>query len=385
MKILMIHPHDIFSKEEPWTVRIRSLALEFIKRGHQVKLVYFPLNSEDGLKPLKWKGVEVFSLSRRLSIGSFFKNIIFITKLAGWADVVHFQKCFYYAALPSLIAGLIKCKHIHYDWDDWEIKIYFYSRGQNYLVGMFLWLLERMVPVLVDSVSVSSERLRKECLRYGLPMEKIFEGHVGADLERFNPRNKVVHIKKRYKIDGPLIMYVGQLHGGQYVELFIDAASNLFQRIPEARFMIVGSGYRLDELKKYSDSLGLNGKLMFAEYVPHNEIHFYIAAADICVACFEKNDITECKSPLKIAEYLASGKPIVASNVGEVGRMIGGAGILTEPGNAISLANGIESVLGNRELMKGLSKKARFQAEEKYNWSDTADSLLKAYSNARLA
>ncbi|MCX5692615.1 MAG: glycosyltransferase family 4 protein [Candidatus Omnitrophica bacterium] len=379
MKILMVHPHDIFSREEPWTVRIRSLALEFVKKGHQVRLVYFPLNARDASKKINWKGIEVFSLSRKLGVGNFFKNILFLRRLAGWADVVHFQKCFYYAALPALIAGLVRGRHIHYDWDDWEIKIYFYSRGQNYLMGMFLWLLERAMPFLADTVSVSSERLRRECLRYGLPSNRIFEGHVGADLERFNPENKGGYIKQRYGINGPLVIYIGQLHGGQYVELFIDAAEKLSKKIPGVTFMIAGGGYRLEDLKKYSDSLGLNGKLLFTEHIPHDEIPSYIAAADICVACFEKNDITECKSPLKIVEYLASGKPIVASNVGEIQRMVGEAGILTEPGDSASLAEGIERLLKDRVLAQELSKKARLQAERKYNWSNTAENLLDAY------
>lgn len=381
MKILMIHPHDIFSNEEPWTVRIRSLALEFAKKGHGVRLVYFPLDHRNASGRLTWKGVEVFSLSRRLGIGNFFKNILFLMRLAGWADVVHFQKCFYYAALPALIGGLVKGRHIHYDWDDWEIKIYFYSRGQNYLMGMFLWLLERIMPVLADTVSVSSERLKRECLRWGLPEERVFEGHVGADLERFHPGNSGEHIKERYKIDGPLVMYVGQLHGGQYVELFIDAAAMLFQGMTGLSFMVVGNGYRLPELRKYADSLGLNSRLIFTGHVSHDDVPFYIAAADICVACFEKNDITECKSPLKIVEYLASGKPIVASRVGEVERMVGGIGILTEPGSASSLADGIEELVLNRELRLECSRKARAWAEDKYNWSDTAEGMLKAYGN----
>ena len=102
------------------------------------------------------------------------------------------------------------------------------------------------------------------------------------------------------------------------------------------------------------------------------------------MACFEKNDITECKSPLKIVEYLASGKPIVASDVGEVSRMLGESGILAEPGSASSLAKGIERLLMDEGLRGELSKRARMQAETKYNWPDTANSLLRAYQRGSL-
>ena len=47
MKILMIHPHDIYSVSEPWTIRMTSIAHEFAKKGHHVKLVYFPLSEQE--------------------------------------------------------------------------------------------------------------------------------------------------------------------------------------------------------------------------------------------------------------------------------------------------------------------------------------------------
>ncbi len=383
MNILMVHPHDIFSKEEPWTIRIKSLALEMLKKGHSVKLVYFPLDSKGAGKRSLWEGIEVFSLSRKLGVANFLKNVVFMVKQAGWGDVVHFQKCFYYAALPAIIGGLVRNRHLHYDWDDWEIKIYFCAERQNHLMGMYLWLMERCMPLLADTVSVSSERLKKECINYGLPEERIYEGHVGGDPERFNPQKDGTRIKERYSKEAPLVLYVGQLHGGQYVELFIRAASELDKKGVKANFMIMGGGYTLPELEKFSKSLGLDGKVIFTGYVAHDEVPLYMSAADICVACFEKNDITECKSPLKIVEYLASGRPIVASDVGEVSNMLdnGRAGILVKAGDSVSLADGIERLLRDDKLMKQLSVRARERAENKYNWTDTAESLLKAYGS----
>jgi glycosyltransferase involved in cell wall biosynthesis len=106
---------------------------------------------------------------------------------------------------------------------------------------------------------------------------------------------------------------------------------------------------------------------------------YYIAAADVCVACFKDTEVSRCKSPLKIVEYLASGKPIVASNVGEIRKMVGGAGLLVEPGNFNSLAQGIIRLLADKELRNSLSLRARQRAELKYNWTYTAESLLSAY------
>ena len=146
--------------------------------------------------------------------------------------------------------------------------------------------------------------------------------------------------------------------------------------------MIVGDGYQAEELKKLALRLNFDGKLIFAGGVSHELVPQYIAAADVCVACFEENEVTLCKSPLKIVEYLACGKAIVASNVGEVSSMIGDAGILTSPGDVHSLADGILRVLQDKNLKNNLERLARQRAEREYNWTVTAENLLRAYEKA---
>ena len=44
MKILMVHPHEVYSSAEPWTTRIVNLAKELVKRGDEVRMIFFPLN-----------------------------------------------------------------------------------------------------------------------------------------------------------------------------------------------------------------------------------------------------------------------------------------------------------------------------------------------------
>ncbi|MCG2712662.1 MAG: glycosyltransferase family 4 protein [Candidatus Omnitrophica bacterium] len=379
MKILMVHPHDLFSKAEPWTTRIRNIAKQFKKNSHEVRVVYFPLVNRENEQIFYADGIEFIPLSRQVGKGNFLKNIRFFIKESKWADVIHFQKCFHYAALPVLIGGFLNKKPLHYDWDDWEIKIFHYCAKQPWLTGVFLGALERFIPLLCDTISVSSLRLKQECLRYGINEKLIFMAPVGADLELFHPRISPVRIRERYNIDSPLISYIGQLHGGQYAEQFIKAAKIVLNSIRDITFMIVGGGYRLEELKTLAAVLDIDEHIIFTDSVAHQEVPLFMAAADIAIACFEDNDITRCKSPLKIAEYMACGKPIVASNVGEVINMLGGAAVITEPDNPEDLARGIIKLLEDEPLRKRLSVKARQRAEEIYNWKNTTENLLRAY------
>jgi glycosyltransferase involved in cell wall biosynthesis len=386
MDILMVHPHDIYSKSEPWTVRIIYIAKEFAKKGHSVKLVYFPLTWEKQAPHILHENITIIPLCRMHSASIFVSNISKLCSLAGGSDIIHLQKCFYHASLPAVIAGLIKHKPVHYDWDDWELKIYEASTRPGILrslVWVFLYFLESIIPKIVDTISCASERLKKECKKLGVDKTRIFNAAVGADILRFSPAVSGKPVRQKYEINKPLVLYLGQLHGGQYVEIFIKAAALLVSEYKkDISFMIVGDGYRADELKKLSGSLGLGSRLIFTGAVSHKHVPDYIAAADVCVGCFEDNDVTACKSPLKIAEYMACGKAIVASSVGDVPKMLGNAGILYPPLDIPALARAVIRILDDDKLKRELEVLSRERAQAVYNWSVTAENILRAYQKA---
>ena len=385
MKILMIHPHDIFSPQEPWTIRITNIARELSGLGHQIKLVFFPLQPHGGCRPSVWTGVETVPFDRRVGPHRLLYNIYRCIRLAAWADVIHFQKSHYYSSVPAIVASFVTGKPLHYDWDDWETKIFYYSNPTQRLVGEFMHVFERFLPIIADTVSVASKALYRLCRRWGVREDNIFPSSVGADIEQFKPLPQAgIRLKKKYDIHAPLVMYVGQLHGAQYAELFIRAAKEVLSCLTEVVFMVVGTGYREEALRRLVGTLNLEDRFIFTGSIAHEYIPEYLAAADVCVACFEDNEITRCKSPLKIVEYLACGKPIVASDVGEVGRMVGDAGILAKPGDVNSLAQGIVTLLCNESLRRDYGERARRRACAEFTWGETARNLLDAYKRATL-
>lgn len=385
MNILLVHPHDLFDKSEPWTVRILSLAKEFSKNGHAVKLCYFPVLLGNKHLPSSKDGIDFIPLDRTPSFFSFLGNTRSIVFLGKWADIVHFQKCHYYAALPAVICAYVNNKPLHYDWDDWEKEIWYESCGKSLysrFIGFSFKLLERILPVLSDSVSCASNRLKELTLSYGVKDEFIFDAPVGADMNKFRPGLDSKYVKEKYQIAAQehIVLYIGQLHGAQYVDLLIKAANTISHARADVKFMIVGEGFLEKQLHQMVDGFGLKNKVIFTGAISHDEIPFYIQAASVCVAPFKDTKVTRCKSPLKIVEYMASGKAIVASNVGEVCRMLGGVGVLTAPGDHQGLAAGINTLLDDENLRNKLGQVARMKAERKFNWSYTANKLLEAYS-----
>ncbi len=380
LKILMVHPHDIYSASEPWTIRITHIAEEFVRMGHEVKIVYFPLPEDERGLTLKEKHTEFETIAFNRRKWAIFKNMWRMYKLAKWADIIHFQKCFAIASIPSLFAAYLRKKPVHYDWDDWEYAIYNWN-PPSHTYGKYLNFMEKTIPKLADTVSVASSHIRELALKAGVKNEDIFDSHVGADLEKFNPKKRGDKIRKKYGIKGPLVLYLGQIHGGQYAELFLKAEKIVLKKA-KAEFMVAGGGNFLPVLKRINELLGLEGKTIFTNFISYGEVPEYIAAAAVCVAAFEDNSITKCKSPLKIVEYMASGKAIVASNVGEVPNMLKNAGIIVNAGDEHALAEGIIKLLESKRLRAKLGRKARKRSEEEYNWKVTASNIFQAYTHS---
>jgi glycosyltransferase involved in cell wall biosynthesis len=377
----MVHPHDIFSLEEPWTVRIRELGMKMRGQGHEVKMVYFPLNYEETLKQDHLRfvmGYECIPLPRNRRY--LIANCRALYELAEGMDIIHFQKSFPWSTVPSLAAAVLRDIPFHYDWDDWEYQIFNYEPPSR-VIGWYLAFMEWILPRMVDTVSTASSRLRSLCHEYTMPLERIFPAPVGANPIDFNPEVDGQEFRELFVKDGLLVVYLGQLHGAQYVELFIQAA-DLLRNEEDLTFLIVGGGYRIGLLLEMVKSLGLEEKIYFTGYITHPKIPNFLAAADIAVACFEDNDITRCKSPLKIAEYMAMGKAIVASRVGEVSTMLDGSGVLVPPGDPEALAESILLLAQDPALRQSFGRKAHGRARTIYNWETTAQSLLKAYEVA---
>ncbi|NLH47019.1 MAG: glycosyltransferase [Myxococcales bacterium] len=382
MNILMFHPHDVYSDSEPWTVRITYLATEFVKRGHHVRLIYHLLDPRIPLEEATQRQDFPFT-----TIPAYRYQLALVAKMrsahefARWADVIHFQKCFPHVSVPAIWAGYRLGKPVHYDWDDWEYGIFNYNPN-NRIVGWSINTFEKILPRLVDTVSVASEALKERALALGVPEQRLFAAPVGADLDHFRPDISGERVRALHHLEGPVVLYLGQLHGAQYLELFLHAAKALIERGSPATFVVVGGGDRFGELFQLTEQLRIGNRIVFTGAVNHQEIPEYLAAADAVVACFEDNAQTRTKSPLKIAEYMAAGKAVVASRVGEVPRMLGDAGLLVAPGNPTELAEGIERLLGDPALVRELGAKARRRAESQYNWGATAENLLLAYEVA---
>jgi len=169
----------------------------------------------------------------------------------------------------------------------------------------------------------------------------------------------------------------GPWHG---VERLADAIKTIPASVP-VRFLLVGSGSLHAEVEKQLETEG--GRVIFTGSVGHDRVPALLDACDILVAPHVPlADGSEFfGSPTKVFEYMAMGKAIVASRLGQIGEVLVDreTALLVQSGNVEELAAAIVKLIESEELRKRLGARAREVAEKEHTWMHNAQRVLDAY------
>ncbi|MHB8244182.1 MAG: glycosyltransferase family 4 protein [Acidimicrobiales bacterium] len=208
----------------------------------------------------------------------------------------------------------------------------------------------------------------------------------GVDTDRFEPvRNATAagDLRKALGLSGTdVVGFVGSMKPWHGTDVLLDACRRLKATRPALRLLVVGEGPMRVELEAFAKVHGMDDTVIFTGPVPHEQIPVYLAALDVATAPFLASDDFYF-SPLKVLEAMAAGLPIVASRLRTVASLLGGTGLLVEPGDAGSLATGLDRLLSDRELADRLGSQARRRTIESFKWDRVADHILSFYESER--
>jgi glycosyltransferase involved in cell wall biosynthesis len=156
----------------------------------------------------------------------------------------------------------------------------------------------------------------------------------------------------------------------------LEAFGNLYQTDPSYRLLLVGHGPLRSELEEQVRAQGWQGGVTFAGAVEHNQMPGYIAAMDVTVAPYPALE-EFYYSPLKLFEYMAMGRPVVAARIGQVADIVtdGMNGLLFEPGDSQGLARCIRRLKEDPPLREELGRKAG-AAGTIQTWNTSAARLI---------
>lgn len=239
-------------------------------------------------------------------------------------------------------------------------KIKFYHK--------FFWRRFRRIVVLTSF-------LKKSLAAHGLDDKNILVASDGVDLIEFDLKISQSEARKKISLhtDRKLIIYTGHLYGWKGAQTLADAAALL---PADAQVVFIGgTAKEIEEFQKKNNKIK---NIKIAGFKPHSQIPYYLKAADVLVLPNSGQEkISQFyTSPLKLFEYMASGVPIVASDLPSLREILNeNNSILVEPDNSAELAQGIGRVLMDEKLAERVSKQA-YDMVQNYSWRKRADRII---------
>lgn len=345
MKVLITHeifPPEFMRGGEIVTYKLANL---LIKNGHSVKI----LTSGDP-KIKFYKGIETI----RIPINRYAMNLIFpiVLKYASWADIIQTSSgnlCF-----PSWLAAKILkkpiCCYVHHIFGPYWKDV----RGP--ILGRLFEIFEKFfLSRDFDAIIFQNNSSLQLGKRIGLNAKKIFMVHPGIDFKKFKIGKKedFVLFVGTTSMDKPLV----NIKGMKYL---IDCASEL----PEVKFVIVGGGKGLEELKKTSPK-----NVIFKGVMKGKQLFkLYSHALIFCLPSLAEG------FGLTILEAMASGCAIVSTID------LGQKGVLIKPKSSAQIRNAIEYLFKNRAKAIKMGQKNR-ELAKKFTWDKFINDIINIYDS----
>ncbi|CAN5681425.1 N/A [soil metagenome] len=177
-----------------------------------------------------------------------------------------------------------------------------------------------------------------------------------------------------------VVVYTGNFEHYQGIPTLLSAIPSVAAVVPEAVFVLVGgSGGEAEALRRGAKRMGLNGSLRVVERQSRERMTPYLAMADILVSTRSQGG----NLPLKIFDYVAAGRPIVATDIPTHRTLLNEERALLVPPNPEAVARGITELLCDRERAEGLAAAARSYADEHLGWIRYLQLVGDAYGQLR--
>lgn len=237
---------------------------------------------------------------------------------------------------------------------------------------------ERFLYEKADAILVISEGMKQIFVEMGLAAQKIYSVPNGVDFNKFSSANKDGRaVRQRHGlVDKKVVGYVGSFWPGNDLITLLKAWQLVESQCSEAALLLVGYGAQFEPSQQLSARLGLKNCIWVGQ-VPHDRVPNYITAMDVAVGPYVKEAV-RFVSPLKVIEYAALGRPVVATSGGQIKEIIedGVTGYTYEAGSAEELADHILTLLANPEAAAEMGSQAKRLMEEWYSWDRIAAKVL---------
>jgi len=235
-------------------------------------------------------------------------------------------------------------------------------------LATYVYLSEWLIPLFYRNTRfvVVSKSTKREFMKRGLREENIGIVYNAVDHSVYRPDFAV-------KSKTPLIGYVGRIKKYKCVEHLLEASRIVFDKLPEARLIVAGSGDHLDSLKKKAASLGIADRADFIGHVGETEKVEMLQRVHVV-----SNPSSKEGWGVTVIESNACGTPVVASDVPGLRDAVvdGETGFLVPHGDVGALARKMLELLEDANLRRAMSDRA-VEWSEKFSWDESARAIVR--------
>jgi polysaccharide biosynthesis protein PslH len=256
-------------------------------------------------------------------------------------------------------------------------------RKRSMLLKPLAHWVDKKIFTSAKGIVVVSNALKKHLVDLGVDEKKITVCTNAADPDKFNPgisgeKIRIEHGLQQRKIIG----FIGGFYPWHGLDMLIDAFSAIRIAIPNAFLVLIGDGPRKEAIRKKIEDLGLTKEVLFFGQVPHQHLPEYISAFDVAVM----PDSNDYGSPMKIYEYMAMGKPVIAPRLGplEDGIEDGKQGILFSQHNQEELTIALQKLCSDDTLRLKMGEAARKNILDNHSWLKNAEATLRLLCNPNI-
>jgi glycosyltransferase involved in cell wall biosynthesis len=286
---------------------------------------------------------------------------------AGRVDAVFVTSPPIFPAVPAILLAKARGAKLVVDlrdlWPDEVIAVGAAREGSAPI--RMLRLIERWMYRSADIVTCTTRAFADTVAERGVGPEKRRLLPNGADVELFRPLPRENDHAAAYGFGDRLVVtYSGLLGIKHGLETVLEAAELLADR-EDVVFFLRGEGPRRAALEERVRELGLEN-VIFGGEVPIEEVPYLLARSDVCVTNLLPDAYLDKIVSVKVFEYLACEKPVVAGLRGEGARVLeeSGGGIAVEPGDAQAMATAVRELLDSPDRRAEMGKAGRRYVEE---------------------
>ncbi len=367
MKILFIAPQPFFENRGT-PIAVRNMLLAVGKLGHETDLITYYAGQSVSIPgsrifrcmELPFKRIPIGFSPLKLLLDPLLYAAVIRRLLARQYDVI---QCVEEGIFLGLLAAPRRGAMVCYDMDS-SMAEQLTARGRIWRLfapvfrAVEGWAIRKSA-CIVTVCPALAEHARKVSGKR--PIFQIEDVPIVHREELPAPREK--ELRDRFSLHGRrTVVYIGNFESYQGIDLLFKAFAVVVGREPECVLILVGgAGKEVLTKKKLARSLGIERNVLFTGFVPPEKAGVYLSLADIVVS----PRVRGTNFPMKVYSYLASGKPLVATDLPVHSQILNHEIALLAPATAEGLSEGILRLLANPGLGASLAERAgRFVEKE---------------------